>query len=152
VAAGLGLGGLAVAGTALVQDGSLGPTAWATAVPAFGLTFNLLLLNEFPDETADREGGRRNLVLLLGRRRAAQLYVVVALCVPLAILAAVLAAALPAAALIAVVPSVFLLEPLRWAARDPQSPVPVPALGANVLRILATNSLLAAALAASVLI
>lgn len=33
VAAGLGLAALAVAGTALVQGGSAGPTVWAAAVP-----------------------------------------------------------------------------------------------------------------------
>jgi 1,4-dihydroxy-2-naphthoate octaprenyltransferase len=35
------------------------------------MTFDLLLLNELPDEEADRAGGRRNLVLILGRRAAA---------------------------------------------------------------------------------
>ena len=69
--AGLGLGLLPVVGTALVQAGSVGPTAVVVGVPAFFMTFNLLLLNEFPDEVADRVGGRHNLVLLLGRRGAA---------------------------------------------------------------------------------
>jgi len=66
--AGLGLGLLPVIGTALVQRGVVGPAAWAAGIPACLMTFNLLLLNEFPDELADRAGGRRNLVLLLGRR------------------------------------------------------------------------------------
>ena len=69
VFAGLGLGLLPVVGTALVQYGVIGPAAWAAGVPAFFMTFNLLLLNEFPDEAADRAGGRKNLVLLLGRKR-----------------------------------------------------------------------------------
>ena len=59
VAAGLGLGGMAVAGVAMVQEGFLGEVALAASVPAFLMTFNLLLLNEFPDEAADREGGRK---------------------------------------------------------------------------------------------
>ena len=33
-------------------------TALAAGVPAFLMTFNLLFLNEFPDEEADRAGGR----------------------------------------------------------------------------------------------
>ena len=57
IAAGLGLGALPVLGTALVQAGELGPAAGAAALPAFLMTFNLLLLNEFPDEQADRSGG-----------------------------------------------------------------------------------------------
>ena len=78
VFAGLGLGLLPVVGTALVQRGTIGPAAWAAGVPAFLMTFNLLLLNEFPDEKADRAGGRLNLVLLLGRSRAALVYVAAA--------------------------------------------------------------------------
>ncbi|HHQ47600.1 MAG TPA: prenyltransferase, partial [Acidobacteria bacterium] len=76
VAAGFGLGSLPVLGTALVQTGHVAPAAVAASVPAFFMTFNLLLLNEFPDEEADRRGGRRNLVLLLGRRWAGRIYAV----------------------------------------------------------------------------
>ena len=68
IAAGAGLGLLPVIGAALVQDGFLPDAAIAASIPAFFMTFNLLLLNEFPDEAADRKGGRRNLVLLFGHR------------------------------------------------------------------------------------
>ena len=145
--AGLGLGGLPVLGTALVQDGSIGPTAVLAAVPAFFMTFNLLLLNEFPDEAADRAGGRRNLVLLLGRRGAALVYALFALAVPATLVGGVVTAALPPAALVALLPSLLLAAPLRWAFARPQEEVPIPALGANVIWILSTNSVLAAALA-----
>ena len=151
VAAGLGLGGLPVIGTALVQNGTLGPAAVAAAVPATLMTFNLLLLNEFPDEEADRAGGRRNLVLLLGRRGAASTYAAAALLTPAAIVAGVVGGVLPPYALAAVLPSALLKEPLRWAFTDPGSAVPIPALGANVGRNLATNLFLAAALALAVL-
>ena len=100
VFAGLGLGLLPVVGTALVQRGEIGPAAWAAGVPAFLMTFNLLLLNEFPDEKADRAGGRLNLVLLLGRPRAALVYVAAAVATPAAIAAAVLARGLPPLALV----------------------------------------------------
>jgi 1,4-dihydroxy-2-naphthoate octaprenyltransferase len=56
VFAGLGLGALPVLGTALVQTGTYDSAAIAASLPAFFMTFNLLLLNEFPDEQADREG------------------------------------------------------------------------------------------------
>jgi 1,4-dihydroxy-2-naphthoate octaprenyltransferase len=152
VAAGLGLGGLPVIGTALAQDGVLGPAAMAAAVPATLMTFNLLLLNEFPDEEADRAGGRRNLVVLLGRRGAAFTYAVAALLTPTAVVAAVVAGALPGYSLVAVLPSALLKQPLRWAFSDPGGSVPIPALGANVGWNLATNLLLAASLAAVVLL
>jgi 1,4-dihydroxy-2-naphthoate octaprenyltransferase len=143
--AGLGLGLLPVAGTALVQDGQLGAAAWAAGVPAFLMTFNLLFLNEFPDEKADRAGGRRNLVLLLGRARAAVLYSLIGLLVPVWLVSAWLLGWLPSIALIALIPSLMLVPPLRWAFGRPNEEVPIPALAANVAWNLATNVVLAAA-------
>jgi 1,4-dihydroxy-2-naphthoate octaprenyltransferase len=147
IAAGLGLGGLPVAGTALVQAGTIGPAAVAAAVPAFLMTFNLLLLNEFPDESADRGGGRRNLVLMFGRRPAARIYATAALLVPVAIVTAVVLRVLPPPCTLAVLPSLLLVRPLRWAVGTAEEPVPVPALAANVIWNLATNLVLAATLA-----
>jgi len=147
IAAGLGLGALPVACTALIQDGSLGRAAWSAAVPAFFMTFNLLLLNEFPDERADRDGGRRNLVIILGRRTAARVYAAAAVATPAAIVAAVLLGWLPALCLAAAVPSPLLLaKPLAWAFADPTQDVPIPALAANVAWILTTNLAMAVTL------
>jgi len=146
IAAGLGLGGLPVLGTALVQDGTLGPAAWAAAVPATFMTFNLLLLNEFPDEEADRGGGRRNLVILFGRRTAAWIYAAAGVATPVAIVQAVILEALPELCLAAALPSLLLFRALRWVVGDPSAPVPIPALGANVIWNLGTNTVLAATL------
>ena len=146
IAAGLGLGGLAVSGTAFVQDGSVGASAVAASVPAFLMTFNLLLLNEFPDEEADRKGGRRNLVLMFGRPRAASVYALAALLTPSWILAATLAGTLPWYGLLGVFPSLLLVGPLRWAFSEPEAAVPIPAMGSNVIWNLATNTLLGAGL------
>jgi len=142
VAAGMGLGGLAVAGTAYVQDGTLGPAALAASVPAFLMTFNLLLLNEFPDESADRRGGRKNLVLLFGRRPAAWIYGLAGLLVPAWIVGGVLLGPFPAFALLGALPSLLLAGPLRWAFGKAEEEVPIPAMGANVIWNLATNTLL----------
>ena len=147
IAAGFGLGAGPVIGTALVQGGGWSPASWWLAAPAFFMTFNLLFLNEFPDEAADRGGGRRNLVILLGRRPAAWVYAAAALATPLAIALGVLLRALPSPALIGVLPSLALVAPLRWVMADPAQPVPVPALAANVAWNLATNSLLALGIA-----
>jgi 1,4-dihydroxy-2-naphthoate octaprenyltransferase len=146
LAAGLGLGGLPVIGTALVQDGSIGAAAWAAAIPATFMTFNLLLLNEFPDEEADREGGRRNLIHLFGRNTAAWIYAIAAIATPISIVCAVVYGALPPVCLIAALPSLLLAKPLLWVAGDPSEPVPIPALGANVVWNLATNAVMAGAL------
>jgi 1,4-dihydroxy-2-naphthoate octaprenyltransferase len=144
--AGLGLGALPVWGAAWVQGQEPGAAALWAGVPASFMTFDLLLLNEFPDEEADRSGGRRNLVLMLGRERAALVYAVAALLTPASIATAVATSALPTLALVAVLPSLLLAKPLAWAFGDARKPVPLPALGANVVWNLATNSALASAL------
>ena len=58
---------------------------------------------------------------------------------------------IPATALClaAVVPSVLLAKPLVWAVSDPARPVPIPALGANVIWNLATNTVLGITLVAA---
>jgi 1,4-dihydroxy-2-naphthoate octaprenyltransferase len=152
IAAGLGLGALPVMGTAMVQDGFLGPAGIAAGVPAFFMTFNLLLLNEFPDEAADRKGGRRNLILLLGRKPAAMIYVLAGVLTPASIIAAVAMQVLPLFALAATLPSLLLVKPFGWAFGDTAEPVPIPAMGANVVWNLSTNSVLAAALVAAMLL
>jgi 1,4-dihydroxy-2-naphthoate octaprenyltransferase len=146
VFAGLGLGFLPVVGTALVQRGVIGPAAWAAGIPAFFMTFNLLLLNEFPDEQADRAGGRRNLVLLLGRPSAAIVYALAAIATPVAIVGAVFTRAFPTPALIGVLPFWFVVPAVTWAFTRANEPVPIPAMAGNVIWMLATNVAVAAGL------
>ncbi len=152
VAAGLGLGGLPVAGAALVQDGLIGAAAVAAAIPATFMTFNLLLLNEFPDEEADRSGGRRNLILLFGRRPAARMFALAGIATPVSIIVAVLLQALPVFALAAALPTLLLVPAFKWAFSEPARPVPIPAMGGNVVWNLATNSVMALGLIAAALI
>lgn len=149
--AGLGLGALPVWGAAWVQGATPGRAALWAGVPAFFMTFDLLLLNEFPDEAADRRGGRRNLVLLLGRRGAALAYALAAIAVPVSLVAAVALGALPKQALVAALPSAVLQKPLAWAFSRPEEDPPLPAMGANVVWNLATNAVLALALVVATL-
>jgi 1,4-dihydroxy-2-naphthoate octaprenyltransferase len=143
IAAGFGLGAGPVIGAALVQGGGWSDAAAAASIPAFFMTFNLLLLNEFPDEEADRSGGRRNLVILLGRKTAAWIYVVAGLATPAALIVSVFLRVLPPLCLVAALPSLLLVKPIQWAIGDTSKPVPIPALGANVVWNLATNTLVA---------
>ena len=143
IAAGLGLGGLPVIGAALVQHGYPGPAALAAAVPATLMTFNLLLLNEFPDEEADRRGGRRNLLLLFGRRVAARAYVLALCLTPLSLVGAILAGFLPPVSLLAAGPSLLLVRPAILLLRNPEDMPPLSSLAANVKWNLMTNTILA---------
>ena len=149
--AGFGLGAGPVIGAALVQGGGWSSAAAAASLPAFFMTFNLLLLNEFPDEEADRRGGRRNLIILFGRKAAAWIYVLAGLATPAAIIIAVALGVLPPLCLVAALPSLLLAKPIAWAVKDPAAPVPIPAMGANVVWNLATNSLMAIALIVAIL-
>jgi 1,4-dihydroxy-2-naphthoate octaprenyltransferase len=144
--AGLGLGALPVVGTALVQTGRYEPAAIAAAIPAFLMTFNLLLLNEFPDEDADREAGRRNLIILLDRRDATVVYLMCVALVPVSLVSSVALGSLPRAALLAALPSLALMPAVRWGLSTPDRPVPHAALRSNVIWNLSTNAVLAIAL------
>jgi 1,4-dihydroxy-2-naphthoate octaprenyltransferase len=149
IAAGFGLGAGPVIGAGLVQGGGWSAAAVAASIPAFFMTFNLLLLNEFPDEEADRRGGRRNLIILFGRKAAAWIYVFAGLATPAAIVVAIFLRVLPPVCLVAALPSLLLVKPVQWAIKDPAKPVPIPALGANVVWNLATNTVLALTLVAA---
>lgn len=147
--AGLGLGGLPVVGAALIHNGTVPDAAIAAAIPATFMTFNLLLLNEFPDADVDRRGGRQHLVILLGRKVAALVFFAAGIGVPLSLAASVAVGWLPPLCLLAVIPTVAIFPALRWALTDPESNPPVPAMGGNVAWNLSTHAVLAATLVAA---
>ena len=63
---------------------------------------------------------------------------------PVSLIAAVALDYLPTLSLVAILPSLILLpKPLGWAFKQPLEPVPIPALGANVIWNLSTNVVLA---------
>jgi 1,4-dihydroxy-2-naphthoate octaprenyltransferase len=141
--AGLGLGLLPVLGASFVQTGHYSPSALAAAIPAGILTFNLLLLNEFPDIEADTQGGRRNLIILFGKRTSGRIYTSLLVIMYLWIIAAVVLGLLPVYCLIALLTLALAWKPMSWAwsgGREPEKMIP--SLGANVVTNLATQTLL----------
>jgi 1,4-dihydroxy-2-naphthoate octaprenyltransferase len=70
-------GPLIVLSTELIQVHSMSPGALGLSLPLGLLIAAFLIVNEFPDYRADRAHGKRNLVVRLGRRRAAWLLVAV---------------------------------------------------------------------------
>ena len=146
VAAGLGLGALPVIGSAIVQNGTLDSAGIAAGIISFMLTFNLLLLNEFPDRDADQRGGRKNLVLIFGPGKAARIWLAVALCTPALVLLMTALDIFPWPCMIASLSVVILKGPIRWAWKGvKETPFPpIPVLAANVYWNLATHALLAA--------
>ena len=144
--AGLGLGALPMLGASMIHTGAIPIQGIAGAIPAFFMTFNLLLLAEFPDTEADRAGGRRHLVILLGRRRAALIYAAAAIAAPLSIAVCVALGWLPPLCLLACLPTLLLVPALRWALFDAETLTPLPALASNVMWNLGTHAVLAGTL------
>jgi 1,4-dihydroxy-2-naphthoate octaprenyltransferase len=105
----------------------------------------LLFLNEFPDADVDRAAGRRHVVILLGRKNAAFIYVSCLVATYVSIVLSVVAKAAPFPVLVslATVPIAYKASKITLKNYDKISEL-IPALGANVLMILSTISLLAA--------
>jgi 1,4-dihydroxy-2-naphthoate octaprenyltransferase len=145
-AAGVCLGTFVVLGTYYAQSGTLTPAVVWLSIPPGILTALLLLLNEFPDVEADRQGGRRHLVIVLGLRRAAFLYTA-ALAVNYSILLwGVVRGIFPATVLITLLTLPLAFRAVRGAFRFGGSVEKiVPALGANVGLVLGTNLLISIA-------
>ncbi len=144
--AGLCLGSLVVVGTCLAVAGEVSVTAVLASVPPGILTALLLFLNEFPDLEADRAGGRRHLLILLGRKKAAWVYTAaLALCY-LYILTGVLAGPFPPLALVALLTAPLALKAAAITLRHHDDfEALIPAQGANVGVVLMTDLLLALA-------
>jgi 1,4-dihydroxy-2-naphthoate octaprenyltransferase len=73
VAPGLGFG-LMVIGTQFVLQKEFTVTGWLASLVVFCLVNNLLLLNQFPDITADSDSGRRHFPIAYGVKLSSHIY------------------------------------------------------------------------------
>jgi 1,4-dihydroxy-2-naphthoate octaprenyltransferase len=104
---------------------------------------NVLYLNEIPDVEADSAAGRRNVPILLGRRRAVRLYAILEVFVVAWTPGAVLLRLLPVSGVIALAAAPFAVKAIRIALREFSSVEElVPALAANVATAYLTIALL----------
>lgn len=105
----------------------------------------LLFLNEFPDADVDSAAGRWHVVILLGRKNTAFIHASCLVATYVSTVLAVVAKAAPLPVLIslATVPIAYKASKIALKNYDKISEL-IPALGANVLMILSTISLLAA--------
>ena len=144
LASGITLGSFVVIGAYYVQTESITSGIFWTSIPPGILTLLLLLLNEFPDAEADRSGGRRHIVILLGKHLAAYIYSLFLLTVYLVISGGVLLGNLPVTVLIALATFPLASAAAWWTIRfSHDTGKLVPALGMNVTVVLATNFLIA---------
>lgn len=142
----LGLGALPIIGTDIVQNGEFGLMSVVVAVPISLVAFNLLLMNEFPDVEADREGGRKNLIHRFGRRGATKIYIVAALLTHVSIPLIFIATSTGSAVLLTSLSAVLLYRPFRWAVNNPEETPANPTIRDNLLWNIVTTVLIGATL------
>jgi len=75
IAPGLAFGPLMIGGAYYVLSGHYSVAVFCTSLMVFFLVNNLLLLNQFPDQEADKNAGRCHLPILIGRKKSAWVYV-----------------------------------------------------------------------------
>jgi 1,4-dihydroxy-2-naphthoate octaprenyltransferase len=133
---GFGLMGL---GTYITQTGTIDGPGLAVFVPVTILVAMLLFLNEFPDAEVDRTAGRRHLVILLGKKKAAAVYVACLVATYFSIVLSVLVNYSPPLVLLSLATIPIAYKAGRIALKNyDQTPALIPAQGSNVLMILFT--------------
>jgi 1,4-dihydroxy-2-naphthoate octaprenyltransferase len=141
--AGLNFGPLLVLGAYYVQTGRYSWEALVASLAPGILTSNLLFLNEFPDREADQKGGRKHLVIALGKKRARFFFVALIAASYLCIIIGVLTKMMPWMALIGLGTIGFGWKAAKGALKYYHNTNQlVPALGLNVITILGTQALL----------
>ena len=146
LAAGSCLGTFVVLGTYFVQASTLTATVIWASIPPGILTALLLLLNEFPDVEADLTGGRRHLVIVLGRQRAAVLYTAGLVSTYLILVLGVVVGILPGTVLLTLLTLPLAVKAASGALKQAENLESLtPALGANVGLVLGTDLLIAIA-------
>ena len=142
--AGLNFGPIIVLGAYYVQTGRYSWEALVASLAPGILTSNLLFLNEFPDREADQKGGRKHLVIVLGKKNASFLFVTLIAASYLCIIFGVLTKMMPWVAFIGLGTMGFGWKAAKGALKyynDTNRLIPI--LGANVITILGTQALLA---------
>jgi 1,4-dihydroxy-2-naphthoate octaprenyltransferase len=150
--AGLTLGTFVVLGSYVVMTASPGMSVMELfpvdvlliSIPPGILTALLLLINEFPDLEADKQGGRNHLVIWLGRKKAAYVYAGGMIATFGVIIGAALLNIVSPWFMLALIPIPFAFRATMGAIKhgDNTSKL-IPALGMNVLTVLGTDLMIA---------
>jgi 1,4-dihydroxy-2-naphthoate octaprenyltransferase len=143
IIAGSGFGFMGL-GVYVTQTRVIDGTGISVFVPVSILVALLLFLNEFPDAEADKASGRRHLVILLGKRRSAWVYIIGLAATYASILLAFAMQLAPVGVLISFMTTPIACKAGRIALKSyDRTPELVPALAMNVVVILSTILLLA---------
>ena len=144
IVAGSGFGVMGL-GTYVTQTGNVDLVSLTVFLPITILVGLLLFLNEFPDVEADRIGGRKHLVILLGKRCAAVLYIIATAVTYISIVCSVVFGLAPVSILVSLLSLPIAYKACRLVMKECENTSKlVPALGLNVIMILSTILLLGA--------
>ncbi|OGF53483.1 MAG: hypothetical protein A2452_06670 [Candidatus Firestonebacteria bacterium RIFOXYC2_FULL_39_67] len=111
IAPGLGFGPMMVMGTHFALIGSYSWLSFIVSLVPFFLVSGLLLLNQFPDVEADKEAGRKHLLITSGKEAGVKVFVLFIVCPFLVIIAGYLSGFFPWKSLLGFIP-VFLAIPV----------------------------------------
>jgi len=109
IAPGLGFGVLMVIGTHTLLSSSLEPLPWLISLIPFCLNNNLLLLNQYPDISADKSVGRRTFPIVYGTRKSSLAYAFFMLLAYSLIVALIIEDVLPKLSIVALAPFILSL-------------------------------------------
>lgn len=152
---GLTLGTLVVLGTFIALTATPGQSLSTllpfevimVSIPPGILTSLLLLLNQFPDTEADMKGGRKHLVIKFGNRNAAYVYTAGVVATFVIILVLPLAGVSSYWLFLGLIPIPIIFKATSTALKSYNDMERlIPALGANIVTVLLTDALLAAAI------
>ena len=104
IAPGLGFGILMVLGTHMLLSSPLDPAPWLISLIPFCLNNNLLLLNQYPDISADKSVGRRTFPIVYGTHKSTLTYAFFMLVAYSLIVALIIEGVLPKLSSIALAP------------------------------------------------
>ncbi len=147
VAPGVGFGPLMVMGTHFVLTGEYSLPAFIASLVPFFLISDLLLLNQFPDIEADRNVGRRNFPIVVGRRNSGFIYGVFLLMAYLSIIFGACFGFLPEITLIGLLTVIMAVPAFVGGIRYRENIEKlIPYMGLNVIICVVTPVLVAAGL------
>jgi len=150
IAPGLGFGTLMVVGTQFVLEGEYTSYSWLSSFVPFFLVNNLLLLNQYPDISADTKIGRKNFPIAYGIKKSNLIYALFVLGTVMVIITSILKGYFPTLSLIALLPIPLSLFSLSGAIRYEKDIGNHPQyLASNVAATIITPILLGASLAYS---
>jgi 1,4-dihydroxy-2-naphthoate polyprenyltransferase len=140
-------GTLIVVGSYYVQASSIGFGVVYVGVIMGILSASVLFVNSFPDYQADRSRGRRTLVILLGRQRAAKIFPWMIVCTYALIIAGIFLGYLKIYSLASLLSAPFAVNAIKRISKSYQDVEKlIPVMGATVAYSRVTGVVLAASL------